>query len=347
MWLARHLLRAIAIACLVATPAFAADQPVLPPLPPLTQKAAPNVEYFMPKPVPSWQVEFAARYWYGRGKTGESLYDNPALSDTMVSRLTYSGMTSNSGELYGRAAATTGWFVKGYVGGGVISQGRLQDEDFPPYAVPYSSTISDEHSGHLDYASGDVGYDVVRGADFRLGAFVGYHYFNEVVNSFGCRQTTDNLDICVPSVPASVESISQNNTWQSMRLGMDGSVQIGERVTLSAEGAWLPYVHLDGYDAHWLRIGTAPGDFTGPIQENGQGQGYQLEALVSYALTNSASIGVGARYWHMQANGDTHFENHVVDEDVGPQPSQWKTDIYGVFVQASLKFGPYPIAMHQ
>jgi len=29
-----------------------------------------------------------------------------------------------------------------------------------------------------------------------------------------------------------------------------------------------------------------------------------------------------------------------------PQPVDWKTDIYGVFVQASLKFGPYPVGLN-
>lgn len=339
MWLRRYLPRAVAIAWTIATPVFAADQPVLPALPslpPLVSKAAPvpDVEYFVPRPVPAWQTEFAARYWFASAKTGKSLYDNPALSDAMVSRLTYSGLTANSGELFGRVAFTNGFFIKGYAGAGIVSQGHLRDEDFPPGIDPYSSTTSDQHSGHLRYASADVGYDVVRGGDFRVGAFVGYHYFNEEVNAFGCTQDAGNLEV------------SQNNTWQSVRLGLDGAVRLGGRFTLSAEGAWLPYVHLDGADTHWLRIGSGTGDFTGPVPEDGNGQGYQFEALLSYQVTHNASIGVGARYWHMQANGQTHFENHVVGMDAGPQPVSWKTDIYGAFVQGSIKFGPYPIAVN-
>lgn len=327
--------------------AAAADQPALPSLwsPPLLTKAAPipDVDYFMPRPVSAWQVEFAARYWFGVANTGKSLYDVPSLSNAMVSRLTYSGMMTNSGELFGRVAFNNGLFIKGYIGTGAASGGHLQDEDFPPGIVPYSSTTSDQKGGYLSYASGDLGYDLVRGGDFRIGALVGYHYFNEVMNAYGCTQTASNLDVCQPSVPTSIEVISQNKRWQSLRVGLDGSLRLGERFKLSGEAAYLPLVFLSGTDTHWLRVGTAVGDFAGPIPENGRGQGYQFEVLLSYQVTDYASVGIGGRYWHMQANGNSNFEGNVVGETAFAQPVDWKTDIYGVFVQGSLKFGPYPV----
>jgi hypothetical protein len=43
----------------------------------------------------------------------------------------------------------------------------------------------------------------------------------------------------------------------------------------------------------------------------------------------------------MQTKGDTHFEGNVIGFTASPQPVEWKTDIYGVFVQGSFKFGPY------
>ncbi len=101
----------LAIAAMMATPAVAADQS-LPPLlaPPSAAGAAPipAVEYFSPRPIPAWEFDFGARYWYGRAKTGKSLFDVPSFSDAMVSRLTYSGMKASAGELFGRAAFTNG-----------------------------------------------------------------------------------------------------------------------------------------------------------------------------------------------------------------------------------------------
>jgi hypothetical protein len=343
-----HLPRFVAIAWLIATPAAAADQalpPLFPSLPPLLTKAAPvpDVDYFAPRPVLALQSDFAARYWFASAKTGKTLYGAPGINDTMASRLTYSNLIANSGEIYGRLAATNGWFIKGYVGLGKITKGNLQDEDFPPGTTPYSSTTSDQHNGYLDYASADVGYNFVRGGDFSLGAFVGFHYFNEVVNAYGCTQTAGNPTICQPPLPTGFEIISQNNKWESLRLGLTGTVMFADRFKLSVDAAWLPYVRLFGDDSHLLRIGTAVGDFTGPIPETGSGDGYQLEAMLSYQLTPNANIGIGGRYWHMQTDGYSHFENMVVGFNTVAQPSNWKTDIFGVFVQAGYKFGPYPL----
>ena len=236
-----------------------------------------------------------------------------------------------------------GWFAKGYVGTGTVAKGNLKDEDFPPGIDPYSSTTSEQHNGFLTYASADIGYNIVRGGDFRVGAFAGYHYFNETANAFGCAQTAGNPDVCNPSIPSSVADNLTEKQMASERLGLDTTVLLGDRFKFSAEGAWLPYVRLSGTDAHWLRIGS---DFTGPVPEDGTGWGYQLEALLSYQVTENASVGVGARYWHMQTNGTTHFEDHVIGGVGLQQPVDWKTDVYGVFVQAGIKFGPYPIGLH-
>lgn len=60
---------------MIATPAFAADQS-LTPFPPLATKVAPtpDADYFTPLPIPSWQVEFAARFWYGTHKRVLDIY---------------------------------------------------------------------------------------------------------------------------------------------------------------------------------------------------------------------------------------------------------------------------------
>jgi len=341
-----YLLRLTAAAVLGATPALAADQATpLSSLLPLPTKAAPvpDVEYFLPNPVRAWQADFAVRYWFADGQTGKTLYGAPALYTGAVSRLTYRDLLTSSGEFYGRIAATNGWFFQGYVGLGAITSGSLQDEDFAtPTFSPYSSTTSEQRNGYLGYANLNVGYDVLRGADYNLGIFAGYFLFKEVVNAFGCTQTASNPDVCQPAIPTGVEGITQTNVWQSPRVGLGGAIVFADRFKFSADAAWLPYVRLNGTDAHWLRIGPFMGDFIGPVPEDGTGMGYQLEAAFSYSLTPNASVGIGARYWHLQANGTSHFENDIVGEVGLPQPVSWRADIFGAFIQGSYKFGPFP-----
>ena|SRR5690242_19589172 len=82
---------------------------------------------------------FALRYWYGLGSTRKDLYG--FSRDDLVSRLSYTGVQSHSVEIYTRVDHTSsGLFWKGYAGGGLLTQGNLRDEDFPPTISPYSST---------------------------------------------------------------------------------------------------------------------------------------------------------------------------------------------------------------
>jgi hypothetical protein len=82
------------------------------------------------------------------------------------------------------------------------------------------------------------------------------------------------------------------------------------------------------------------GNFNGPIPEDGTGNsGFQLEAILSYAVTPNFNIGVGARYWRMSTKGLTHFESSIFPlGSAAAQVLTFQTERYGAFVQGSLKF---------
>jgi hypothetical protein len=311
-------------------------------LPGAASAGAANWTFHAFDPPATFTGEVGLRFWYGKAKTGKSLFDPTGTA--MVSRLTYDNLSIFSAEAYGRIDLNTGWFVKGFVGGGGFRRGTLTDEDFPPLTAPYSATVSTLDDSYPFYITSDIGYNVFRGGDFRLGAFVGYNFLRQNVSALGCSQIATNADICgtIP-FPATITGITQDNNWNSLRVGLNGEADITERLKLSLDGAWLPVVLLSGTDAHWLRISTLPGDFSGPVPEDGHGWGYQLEGVLTYRVTDLISVGLGGRYWHMQTHGNTHFENHVNGFLAFPQPVDWKTDSYGVFLQTGLKFGPYPL----
>lgn len=294
-----------------------------------------------PPPISAITGEFGLRYWYSWNKTAKNLYDIPGTA--MVSRLTYDEMHGHSAEGFGRVDHTSGFFIKGTLGAGILVKGNLNDEDFPPFVVPYSSTDSEQREGHLAYASADFGFNLIWQKGLRVGAFAGYDYLDQEVNAYGCMQiVATGSGICGGGIPDDVLVISQNNQWHSLRIGLDAAIKLADRLSLRLDAAWLPYVKLNGSDSHWLRIGTTPGSFTGPVPEDGQGRGYQLQAALSYAATPQVSFAIGARYWRMDAKGLTHFEDHVAGVSALPQPVDWKVESLGVFVQGSFKFGPYP-----
>jgi hypothetical protein len=286
--------------------------------------------------------EFGLRFWYGRGSTGKSLYDN---TGALVSRLTYGDLSVFAGEAFTRLDFNNGWFLKGYAGGAGLFEGKLKDEDFPPGINPYSATLSGTNNGSKIYGSVDGGFKIFRGPDFHVGAFVGYHFMRDTLNANGCGQIATNTSVCASGVPDIVRSITQVNDWNSVRVGLDAAVEYN-RLKLSVDAAYLPYVHLSGSDTHWLRLdptNSVVGAFNSAIPEDGSGWGVQIDGLLSYRLSDAVSVGIGGRYWHMETQGQAHFEGHVIGFVTPPQPVNWKVDNFGVFLQSSVKLGPYPL----
>jgi hypothetical protein len=314
---------------LTAAPVYPADGPSYP-IDADTPFAPPAAVPGLPA-LREFHIELGGRYWYSNGSFAKDLYDDPRFSNHLNSRLTYSGLTGQSFEVFGRVDHASGFFLKGFVGLGRIDGGALADEDF---IVPYSSTTSPQRDGRLAYFTADFGYSFLQGPGYRVGAFAGYNYMGERANAYGCAQTATNLDICVPAIPSSVLAITEDAGWNSIRLGIAADVLLFNRLRLSADAAWVPFTRLVSNDSHWLRE-----DIFGAIAEKGSGDGVQLEAFAAYQLTECWSFGVGARYWRMRASGNIFLEDAEEFYLAVPQPGAFTTDRFGVFAQGSYKFG--------
>jgi len=292
--------------------------------------AMPSLDIFShtPQPLPKsdWVIEMGPRYWYSSGTFRKTLFA-PGNGAQMNSRLTYSDLTTHTVELFGRASYKDGLFLKGNVAFGAITGGKLQDEDFPPGISPYSSTNSQQHGGGQRYATLDVGDNLFTWKRGRVGLFTGYQYLKEEYNAFGCDQTATNTNVCI-KVPPSTQVITETQTWQSMRLGLDGAVDVTSRWRLSGEFAYLPMVYSSGADNHWLRANIDP------LPETAHGSGVEFEGMTSWQMTDNWSLGVGGRYWRLQSpGGHTQFPGNV------PSPQDYSLRRYGAFMQASYKFG--------
>ena len=344
----RNLTCGIAVAALGAQFAIAADQPRPDRLPDYyTPDGKPQWHYVPPEPVfypppryiQTWEGELGGRYWFSSGTTQLDLYGT-APSRFLVSRLTYDGLHAHAGEIFGRVEHVTGWFVKGYAGLGRINSGNLQDEDFvTPFFPIYSSTNSDQDGGRLSYASIDLGW-AWRTAGYKFGFFVGYFYYSDKLNAYGCIQTASNPDVCVPSILTSTLIITQETKRHAVRLGVNGEVRFLNGWRVSGEVAWLPYATLSGKDFHWLRI---PTDFSGPTPERGSTTlNVQIELMLNYDFANGFSAGLGGRYWNLgSGNGESfaHFEDSA---NGAIQSLSLRTERWGGFLQASYRFGEVP-----
>ncbi len=262
-----------------------------------------------------------------------TLYDSSG--QTMLSRLTYHDPSSVTGEFFGRIDDSSGVFMKGYLGAGTESGGHLQDEDFPPAETPYSSTNSPQRYGHLQYVTADAGYYAFNDSWYKFGGLAGWNYVDETFNAYGCTQTATNPEVC-PSgiVNGNNLTISDEGRWNSMRLGIVGEATLPAGFSVRAEAVWLPFTYFTGSNDHWLRM---PTDFAGPIPESGIGHtGYQLEGEINYAVTRNFDIGVGARFWSMNATGKTEFQDAALP--AGKQVATFETQRFQAFAQTSYRF---------
>lgn len=290
----------------------------------------------------AWQVEAGARAMYSWGRFQKDLGSAKSGSlpaNSVNSRLTYDDMRTDASELFVRIDSPWNVFLKGYAGVGFTGRGNQTDEDSfvflnPPAAASYSNSFSDKVRGHLNFAVLDLGYDVLRGAGYKAGAFVGYSFLDQFMNRFNCVQIANPTGGCEPPnetpTPPNVVRIQEIDTWRALRVGVAAETLLADRWKLSGEVAYIPYLHFNGLDNHF-RNPVAPF----PASSSG-GHGVQTEALISYYVTDRLAFGVGARYWAMwTTNGEVTFP--AVPNALRNYRASFEQA--GVFAQTSYAFG--------
>jgi len=300
---------------------------------------APTMPFKAPAfaPASGWEAEAGARYMYSWGRFQKDFNSIIGLGPdvSMRSRITYNDLQTNSSELFGRIESPWNVFFKGYVGAGQTGRGNNNDEDsffaVNNGVVPYTNSHSPKIDGGIAYAVADLGYDIIRTRDSKLGAFAGYFYFNQLMNRYNCVQIANPKGSCeppdLPPTPPNVVRFDELDTWQALRIGLSGESMLTDRVKLSVDAAYLPHVTFSGLDHHF--------PISRNIASSDGGRGAQVEALLSYYLTERFAVGVGGRYWTMwTTNG-----HGVVQADASPRFYRATVEQAGAFVQASYAFG--------
>ena len=275
-----------------------------------------------------WFLETGIRYWLGEGKFEWNLYN--IVGDELLSRLTDQNVTTNTAEGFWRLRHQDGVFFKGYAGAGSNMNGEFLDEDFPPALNIYSQTQSDQKYGRLNYFSVDLGYDLYQHERYKISPFIGYHYWLTHYNGLGCKQVADNPDVCTNfSFSSASDTLNDNAIWNSLRLGINGEIQLFENLNFVIDAAYI-YAYLLGHDFHNLRP-----DIRGEFFE-GTGDGVQVDMAFNWLATQNLSMGVGARFWQVKTEGYAHFEE--ASTQGRPQYTDTSQKNYGLIVQSQYRF---------
>ncbi len=287
-----------------------------------------SLAFKAPQRPSDWLIDIGTRYWFSNGSMQKDLYD-PSLTTQLNSRLIYSDMNGHSAETFARFDHRSGLFVKGNFGLGTLVNGKLNDEDFGPANATYSNTEHQVRDSGLRYGSLDVGTTLISGNDGKLGAYAGYRYFYQRGRGFGCAQIGSDPTTCgVPVSPGSLV-LTETEQWRGAALGLNARLGLSDRWNLDIDAAYLPYADHATVDNHWLRpdINPAPAP--------GHGWGTQVEAILTYAVTDRFNIGIGGRYWLFATDqAQTRFPSWPT-----LSPLKYTSERYGGFLQASYKFG--------
>lgn len=251
--------------------------------------------------------ELGLRYWLSTAQTQWSINSqgvDPTLGNP-TSILTYERANAHVLELHARRNLPGQWFVRGSAGLGNVFTGKLTDEDFDLGQVKTLESESSVTGNRLRYAMLDVGGDLWSLDDgSRLGLFVGYHHWNERLDAYGAKFP----GFSPAEIGATEPVISNEVTWNALRVGVSWNVRIDPRTRFSLDAAWLPYARLRNEDSHWLRqdpgdLGPAPNIFV-----NGRGHGFQLDLELRYRIAASWEAGAGFRHWWIESKrGDARI----------------------------------------
>jgi hypothetical protein len=287
--------------------------------------------------------EIGARYWWSEGKTKFSI-DSSKFDPTLgspTSTLTYDNVQANTAEFVFRARTEGNWFAKGFVGGGPLGGGTLDDRDFFNGQVMFSDTSSNLDGNGFVYGTLDLGkrFTLADGPTMvTFGPYMGFNLWQEQIEAWGARCRPDDVGgaVCGPAgklaVPFGTKVINDTQDFAGLRIGGELQVKLYDRFTFIGDAAALPYTFITNEDSHRLRNDLGPGP---NIVDSGSGFGYQLEAELRMDLTPCWSVGSGVRYWWAEiTDGNSKFSRLDTAVDL----PDYTTQRFGVFGDVSYRF---------
>lgn len=163
-------------------------------------------------------------------------------------------MDAFAGEFFWFARNETDTFAKGFIGGGGLNNGNLDDEDYNAGQVKFSDTFSKIRGSDLIYGTIDIcqRFTLADGPTrVTLGPFAGFNFWQEMAEGYGARCNPDDIGgaLCGPpgsfAVPFSTQVIENEANWASLRLGAELKVRLWDRLTLVGDAAVLPVACLE------------------------------------------------------------------------------------------------------
>ena len=224
--------------------------------------------------------------------------------------------------------------ILGSIGGGVINDGVLVDEDFSASDARIGRTRSDVDDSDLFYVNADVGTRLVDWTTPRavgsgyVDVLLGVQYWRERYVAFGGTGFP-------ATVGSGVRAIENEYRWWSLRLGARTHVPLYRGLSLAVRGYLVPWSSLVVEDSHLLRSDLRR-DPSFRDEADG-GIGGQVDAALRYAVTDRLSVDLGFQYWRL-TSGEGDQTAFTTTGTVRQTAKEAHTERYGPFVGLRWRF---------
>lgn len=272
-----------------------------------------------------YTLTVGVREWISQGRSAHNI-GAPDGHPNVLSELTWRGMnsviTEVNADLVVQRLVMTGSIGYGTIGGGTL---RDQDWDGDNRTQKTFETLSRSNDGSVLVISVTPGVrafqwtaednPVLGGLDILLG----YQYWREQYVGFGA------VNQLGPGQAPDVKSITQTNTWQSLRFGTRIIVPFLSRIALKGSAFYIPVSSYRNEDVHHLRTSGPNALRQDPsfVTTASGGNGVQLEGSLSVRVWQQLTLEAGYAYWDIRsgsgiveaypASGGVVREPHNVD----------------------------------
>lgn len=265
------------------------------------------------------------REWISQGRSAHNI-GAPDGHPNVLSELTWRGVNSvitevNADLVFQRLVVT------GSIGYGTIGGGTLLDQDWngDNRTQKDSETLSRSNDGSVLIISLTPG---VRAFQWTvednpvpggIDVLMGYQFWHEQYVGFGA------VNQLGPGQAPDVTSITQTNTWQSLRFGARITVPVLSRFALKGSAFYIPITYYRSEDVHHLRTSGPNALRQDPsfLTTASGGNGVQLEGSVVVRVWRQLMLEAGYAYWDIRsgsgvaeaypASGGVVAEPHHVD----------------------------------
>ena len=215
----------------------------------------------------------------------------------------------------GAALVASRWIAVGF---GLVGGFGAQAQEVAPTAQPAP--------GYLQ-----SGVALFNDASDRLGSFISDQTAKTQLSVYGCL-TGASGPVCSSSAKADHIFLRQSSGPASPvsgvgAVGLGGDLHVMDRIRVSGELVWQPYMAARANDASW-----AMHNLSGVREPGVGGAGFKTEWVLSYDFTKALSAGLGGRY--------SVSAPEAVDARFGAlAPPKSDQRNFGAFVQLHYRFG--------